>query len=62
MTRTISFLNLTATDSPYTLTDGLWLEFHDGQWTLNDANTSIPVGDDEDLDTITTAWTKAVNA
>lgn len=60
MTRTITSLTLTETDSPYTLTDGLWLEFRDGQWTLNDANTSIPVGSDEDLDTITADWLKAV--
>jgi len=62
MPRTISSLNLTASDSPYTLTDGLWLEFTDGQWTLNDANTSVPVETDEDLDTITADWLKAIDA
>jgi len=62
MPRTISSLNLTASDSPYTLADGLWLEFRNGQWTLNDANASIPVGSDEDLDTIAADWLKAVDA
>jgi len=72
MTRTISSLNLTADDSPYMLVkpfdlyrpgdrggNSLWLEFRDGQWTLNDANTGVSIDDDEDLDTITTDWLKA---
>lgn len=62
MTRSINSLHLTADDSPYALSDGLWLELRDGVWTLNDANTSIPVFADEDLDAITAQWQAAVDA
>ena len=35
----------------------LWIQHEGGHgWTLNDANTSIPLGLDEDLETIRDEW------
>lgn len=61
MPRTIETLNLDASDSPYKLLDGLWLELRDSGWTLNDDNTSIPVEPSEDLDAISAQWLADTN-
>lgn len=76
MTRTIQSLELTPADSPYTLVEasaykpseglandpGLWLEFSNDAWTLNDNNGAEPIESTEDLDRITADWLKAVQA
>ena len=54
-------------DGRYTLVEDsngavLWIEpGADGSATLNDANTSVPVEEDEDLYLISTGWVQATD-